>query len=843
MVVFSLERFPDVCWICFKPNTARKKMISLDTKDELFDGTIREFLAAVTFIIPEDNNNLMPQLICAGCLDPLKEFARFRTKLNTTNLLISALVELKLRNERPIRDLFKHRGTQLGILIKNLQLCSTEKIKLKDLLAEFSLYDIASLTENGNDEKLTDFNKFKACTELVTADDLPQINELVCDEDHDTNEGAAKEAQIEVKRKNRKSTNKQAANKRTCKIAKRKSTDLDSTSSMDSIATGAVNPPAKCADKNGTIEADPPAKRVKKPYSPKTDPPLKCSECSFATRYDTVFIKHQATHDNPKDTTDAQIYFCRSAGCAKSFSCRQIRFRHFHQAHCPFVCEICGKRCATQTELKYHVERHKKQHSYNCRYCKKTYNTKIDLNLHIRFSHNAQRNYPCEICGLSFRRKDILRSHLRHHKDVYEYPCKMCDKRYKTDSDLRKHRMTIHDGLRVPCEYCTAAFENRGKMFDHVEHIHGIQVRFVCDICVLPLEGQDKLDQHKLRHTNPQECECGTCLEVFSTAELMASHVCITYIDDYVCCNRDHRNHQFYNKHMFIKHGKKSNARVKPIPGQLLGTIRATRKRIQMCRKCETVFPNRAQRMKHVENCIGPTESTTPAEAASFDSSLESDAQNLTPTPVEHTVNSQITSTISSNTTEATGFDMRSAQNPTTAPVSQLVDFQIESICSDLTNATSFHTRSTQNPTSGPMEQLIDSQIESLINSNIATVNSFDMSTAQNATSIESVISSNLADATSFDMSSVYVLQNPMCVQENEQINNFFDTNECIQLPNFTSFNVDFGYTENQMLVQQMNQPAICVGLPEGSQVVNTLSFNTVIDYSAKEPVLYFTDY
>lgn len=49
--------------------------------------------------------------------------------------------------------------------------------------------------------------------------------------------------------------------------------------------------------------------------------------------------------------------------------------------------------------------------------------------------------------------------------------------------------------------------------------------------------------------------------------------------DDYVCCERDFKYHFYYNKHMFLVHGLKTNVRVKPTQGLLLGQVRAMRVR------------------------------------------------------------------------------------------------------------------------------------------------------------------------------------------------------------------------------------------------------------------------
>lgn len=47
---YRLERYPDVCRHCLRPQEeAGSFMISLETRDELFEGSLGEFIEAITF--------------------------------------------------------------------------------------------------------------------------------------------------------------------------------------------------------------------------------------------------------------------------------------------------------------------------------------------------------------------------------------------------------------------------------------------------------------------------------------------------------------------------------------------------------------------------------------------------------------------------------------------------------------------------------------------------------------------------------------------------------------------------------------------------------------------------
>lgn len=189
------------------------------------------------------------------------------------------------------------------------------------------------------------------------------------------------------------------------------------------------------------------------------------------------------------------------------------------------------------------------------------------------------------------------------HSNTYAYPCTLCDKKFNVKKYLKSHISTVHERNRLPCRYCSITYDRNYKLNNHIESAHGIQVRFVCDVCVTTYNSQDKLDVHMARHNQPHEMECGRCLTAFTSKNLLDSHPCITYRDDYICCDRDLRYHYIYNKHMLMKHGIKTNVRVKPTPGLLMGQMRAQRKRIETCPKCDQIFATRTLKKQHMEIC------------------------------------------------------------------------------------------------------------------------------------------------------------------------------------------------------------------------------------------------
>lgn len=254
------------------------------------------------------------------------------------------------------------------------------------------------------------------------------------------------------------------------------------------------------------------------------------------------------------------------------------------------------------------MARHLNKLEYACSYCQQRYNTNTDLRLHVRVVHLAVKKYACETCGMTFRKKATRDEHAAMHSDVYAFECSQCDKKFKRKLLLSNHVNYVHERIRSACPHCDKDFRTSYILNNHIETVHGIKTRFVCDICVVTYSTQEQLDSHRARHDNPKELECPTCLILFPSNDQLGDHLCITYRDDYVCCGRDLHYHTFYNRHMLLTHGVTTNARVKPIPGQLMARMRAQRKRIETCPKCKKTFATRTLKRQHMEICKGAEE-------------------------------------------------------------------------------------------------------------------------------------------------------------------------------------------------------------------------------------------
>ncbi|XP_055609733.1 zinc finger and BTB domain-containing protein 41-like [Uranotaenia lowii] len=296
---------------------------------------------------------------------------------------------------------------------------------------------------------------------------------------------------------------------------------------------------------------------------------------------------------------------CPADDCGVELKSQDDLTRHKKESHAYFGCDICGLELKNKYSLEVHIRRHQGTTRYNCEYCASSFHTAQEQKLHLQLVHLGADSVECEICGLAFKNTIGLKRHLKSHSEVRNYKCPHCDKAFKTNMHLHRHKETIHLKVRFNCPYCDISYGRKDKLRMHIERDHDIQSYFICEICVKSFNTNEQLEEHMNHHGNPKPLECGVCLVAFLEQSDFEQHLCISYRDNYECCGQDHKYHTYFNKHMFLKHGERTNFRVKPNPVKLLAKVRAERKHDERCPKCGKVFETRKLKNEHKSLCGG----------------------------------------------------------------------------------------------------------------------------------------------------------------------------------------------------------------------------------------------
>ncbi|XP_053687779.1 myoneurin-like [Sabethes cyaneus] len=639
MTIFKLEHFPHVCRSCLQPR-AKEDITILSDYSEKHGSKLIDLLDELTFPIPKELYALTPNGICSPCLEDLDRFLDYRKRLNYVLKFIFGLAQVKAGNVTTLKELFDDDNEYILSLLKELQILEKDELRLDDLLGEFSNYEISSLTDvkKENDD---DFNAdfLEDSLVKVEVDEGGMLVEYL---------------HTPVKRKRGRPKAKSGANSKAKKKVGRPKkvvetlddddtsldhslnasdqfqdvVDADALEENDMIIERLSNASEGFADHDLTemlentdsqfqddIDSDgefqldetlltesQPRKHRSTPRGQKKGDLKQCSKCKFKTYYPKTLKAHMDKHLQREHYPHMQ----RCKRCDLQFETKKELDKHKRLEHRDFMCDTCGLSFEQKFALETHRKRHENVRQYKCEYCPMEYYTRPEMLLHVKQVHLNAFQVKCTDCGLSFKTKSTLNQHIKTHTNQRTHTCSVCGYGFKSYTHLNRHIKSVHQDVRYNCEHCEISYGRKDKLRMHMEKVHNIQTYFVCEICLQSYNAKDKLDEHKAHHENPKPLQCGICLAAHMSQDEFDNHLCITYKENYICCNRDFKYHFYYNKHMFLAHGMKTNVRVKPTEGLLLGQVRAMRKQAERCPKCEQEFPTRNQKKQHMISCRGP---------------------------------------------------------------------------------------------------------------------------------------------------------------------------------------------------------------------------------------------
>ncbi|XP_058463271.1 zinc finger protein 558-like [Malaya genurostris] len=637
MTIFKLERFPHVCRSCLQPK-AEEKMYDLNGHSEKHGSKLIDLLDELTFPIPQELNNLTPNSICADCLVELDRIVEYKKRINYVLKFIFGLAQLKKGNVTTLKELFSDDKDDILTLLKKLGVLNKDDLRFEDLLGEFPQYDISSITDVKRESQEEDF-------------EIDFLEDSLVKVEVDEGGLIVEYLETAVKRKRGRPKAKHDENSKPKKKVGRPRKDVEASGDEksfnneifpqtvvieedeeldenDLIIERLSNASEHFAgqdlsemlgntdghfeegsDSDGEFQLDESLlaeSRQRKHRRMASRGQRKselqhCPKCKFKTYYPKTFEVHMQKHLQREKYPSMQ----RCKRCDLQFETKKDLDKHKRLEHRDFMCDTCGLSFEQKFALETHRKRHENIRQFKCEYCPMEYYTRPEMLLHVKQVHLNAFQVKCTECGLSFKTKSTLNQHIKTHTNQRTHTCSVCGYGFKSYTHLNRHIKSVHQDVRYNCEHCEISYGRKDKLRMHMEKVHNIQTYFVCEICLQSYNTKDKLEEHKNHHENPKPLQCGICLAAHMMQEEFDNHLCITYKENYICCSRDFKYHFYYNKHMFLVHGLKTNVRVKPTEGLLLGQVRAMRKQAERCPKCEMEFPTRNQKKQHMLSCRG----------------------------------------------------------------------------------------------------------------------------------------------------------------------------------------------------------------------------------------------
>lgn len=281
----------------------------------------------------------------------------------------------------------------------------------------------------------------------------------------------------------------------------------------------------------------------------------------------------QSKRLNPRRRTKNNSIKVSCKVCNKEVN-RSSLMRHMrllHGKNLEVSCNICDKAFFSTFNLKKHLEmKHGRESSaskldqFVCDFDAKIFNSKIELNLHMR-QHFLKIN--CEFCGIEVSPRCMTQHIKDFHSVIRKYQCNLCENSFKNLNGLRAH------------------IKNHNKKFE-------------CEICFKMFPTQGHLKQHKKRcHENPGNYECEICNKKFNTRQAILIHQ-RTHEKNrpkpHKCPHCDYATDLKYSYNSHIKlHERKSKQPA------VVNTIK--------CSKCPALLKNKralAQHLRHVHISI-----------------------------------------------------------------------------------------------------------------------------------------------------------------------------------------------------------------------------------------------
>lgn len=197
----------------------------------------------------------------------------------------------------------------------------------------------------------------------------------------------------------------------------------------------------------------------------------------------SIESKPKSNKRKPIKGTDVWCHLCDT-----TFDLPRLYMRHMRDKHTPdvlpFVCAQCPKVFVSEQKMHQHAASHRpveQKKTHPCPECGKTFSKAENVQLHIRIVHDGDRPYVCEECGKACATKGALKEHQVTHSDERPFKCNDCLKCFKDLPALKRHTET-HNTATFECVQCGQRLNTRQTLKIHML-VHSDEKRYKCHHC------------------------------------------------------------------------------------------------------------------------------------------------------------------------------------------------------------------------------------------------------------------------------------------------------------------------------------------------------------------------